>query len=377
VVVGAQFEDSSSTGVNSAPDELASGSGAAYVFGIGELLESLGKTGYSTVGTDLAYGAPGFGAISVAGEVLFESSLLGAGSAGGRNKAMFSTVAGPVDIALQTGSIVSGLAGLPTGAKIATVTHAVHNRSASTGLFQATVTGTGIDATNNRLLFLDNGAFISPLLRSGQPIAELGGAVTTGFTDVLQDEAVSDRIALSYTLKARTGTAPVTTANDSGLLLMSHSGAIDLFNLREGADAFGRGGVFGQFGRAAMAEWKRPVFWKYFTEDAEDPSRPPLPDDDERAKALWGELGLGPKMVPLNGGEGWVGMMELTPAAPVIYTITEVGGQNQFIDPAGRGTTHLTDQVQMHAQNRFKRIDLAPDAVAVSRVSSVTLTYQP
>ena len=252
VVVGAQFEDSSSTGVNSAPDELALGSGAAYVFGIGELLESLGKTGYSTVGTDLAYGAPGFGAISVAGEVLFESSLLGTGSTGGRNMAMFSTVAGPVDIALQTGSIVSGLAGLPTGAKIATVTHAVHNRSASTGLFQATVTGTGIDATNNRLLFLDNGAFISPLLRSGQPIAELGGAVTTGFTDVLQDEAVSDRIALSYTLKARTGTAPVTTANDSGLLLMSHSGAIDLFNLREGADAFGRGGVFGQFGRATM-----------------------------------------------------------------------------------------------------------------------------
>ena len=231
---------------------MASDSGAAYVFGLGELLESLGKTGYSTVGTDLAYGAPSFGAISVAGEVLFESSLLGEGSTGGRNMAMLSTVAGPVDIALQTGSIVSGLVGLPTGAKIATVTHAVHNRSASTGLFQATVIGTGIDATNHRLLFLDNGAFISPLLRTGLPIAELGGAVTTGFTDVLQDEAVSDRIALSYTLKARTGTAPVTTANDSGLLLMSHSGAIDLFNLREGADAFGRGGVFGQFGRAAM-----------------------------------------------------------------------------------------------------------------------------
>ena len=252
VVVGAAGEDSSSTGVNSAPDELASDSGAAYVFDLGELLESLGKTGLSTVGTDLAYGAPSFGAISFAGEILFESSLLGTGSTGGRNMAMLSTVAGPVDIALQTGSIVSGLVGLPTGAKIATVTHAVHNRSASTGLFQATVIGTGIDATNNRLLFLDNGVFISPLLRTGLPIAELGGAVTAGFTDVLQDEAVSDRIALSYTLKARTGTAPVTTANDSGLLLMSHSGAIDLFNLREGADAFGRGGVFGQFGRAAM-----------------------------------------------------------------------------------------------------------------------------
>ena len=132
-----------------------------------------------------------------------------------------------------------------------------------------------------------------------------------------------------------------------------------------------------QFGAAAMADWKRPIFWKYFTEGAEDPARPPLPDDDERGKALWGELGLGPKMIPLNGGEGWVGMMELTPGAPAIYTITEVGGQNQFIDAEKRGTVHLTDQVQMHAQNRFKRIDLAPEAIAAGRESSVTLTYTP
>jgi acyl-homoserine lactone acylase PvdQ len=132
-----------------------------------------------------------------------------------------------------------------------------------------------------------------------------------------------------------------------------------------------------QFGAAPMAEWKRPIFWKYFTEEAEDPARPPLPDDDERGKALWGELGLGPRMIPLNGGEGWVGMMELTPGASAIYTITEVGGQNQFIDPAGRGTVHMTDQVQMHAQNRFKRIDLAPEAIAAARESSVTLTYAP
>ena len=132
-----------------------------------------------------------------------------------------------------------------------------------------------------------------------------------------------------------------------------------------------------QFGAAPMAEWKRPIFWKYFTEEAEDPARPALPDDDERGKALWGELGLGPKMIPLNGGEGWVGMMELTPGASAIYTITEVGGQNQFIDSGKRGTVHLTDQVQMHAQNRFKRIDLAPEAVAAARESSVTLTYAP
>ncbi len=132
-----------------------------------------------------------------------------------------------------------------------------------------------------------------------------------------------------------------------------------------------------KFGQSAMADWKMPIFWKYFTEGAEDPARPPLPDDDERAKTLWGELGLGPKMVPLNGGEGWVGIMELTPGSPAIYTITEVGGQNQFIDPTGRGTAHLTDQVAMHAENRFKRIDLAPQAITAGRQSSFQLTFVP
>ncbi|WP_353226691.1 penicillin acylase family protein [Novosphingobium sp.] len=131
------------------------------------------------------------------------------------------------------------------------------------------------------------------------------------------------------------------------------------------------------FGQSAMADWKTPIFWKYFTDQPDDPARPPLPDDDERGTALWAELGLGPKMVPLNGEEDWVGMMELTPANAAIYTITEVGGQNQFIDPAGHGTAHLTDQVQMHAENRFKRIDLAPAAIAAGRESSTELTYTP
>jgi acyl-homoserine lactone acylase PvdQ len=132
-----------------------------------------------------------------------------------------------------------------------------------------------------------------------------------------------------------------------------------------------------KFGQSPMPEWKMPIFWKYFTEGTEDLARPPLPDDDERSVMLWAELGLGPKMVPLNGGEEWVGMMELTVGAPVIYTITEVGGQNQFIDPAGRGTAHLTDQVAMHAENRFKRIDLESQAISGGRQSSLQLAFVP
>eukprot|EP01037_Dinobryon_pediforme_P004515 gene4515-4560_t len=130
-----------------------------------------------------------------------------------------------------------------------------------------------------------------------------------------------------------------------------------------------------RFAGLPMREWRLPIFWKYFTGQPDDPAHPPLPDDDERSTTLWAELGLGPKMVPLNGGEEWVGMMELIPAHPAIYTITEAGGQNQFIDPAGHGTMHLTDQVQMHAQNRFKRIVLAPSDIAAGHPASQHLRY--
>lgn len=125
-----------------------------------------------------------------------------------------------------------------------------------------------------------------------------------------------------------------------------------------------------------MDAWRTPIFWKYFVNQPDDPGRPSLPDDDERGTATWAKLGLGPKLVPLNGGEEWTGLMELGSSPPVLYSITEVGGQDQFIDPAGRGTIHLTDQVMMHVEGRFKSIRMDPDVIVRDRTSSVMLTYQ-
>jgi len=125
-----------------------------------------------------------------------------------------------------------------------------------------------------------------------------------------------------------------------------------------------------------MDAWRTPIFWKYFTDQPDDPARPSYPDDDERGTTTWARLGLGPKIVPLNGGEEWTGLMELGSSPPVLYSITEAGGEDQFIDPAGRGTAHLTDQVMMHVEGRFKPIEMDPAAILRGRTSSVTLTYQ-
>lgn len=124
----------------------------------------------------------------------------------------------------------------------------------------------------------------------------------------------------------------------------------------------------------SMHQWRLPIYWKYFRNDIMDPDRLPLPDDEERISTTWAELGLGPAMVPLNGGESWVGSMDLGKDR-ALYTVVEVGGQNQFIDAAGNGNPHLTDQVAMHAQNRFKRIDLSREQIERSAISVQIFDY--
>jgi drug/metabolite transporter superfamily protein YnfA len=264
VIVGAWNENSSTTGIDSTPNDTANNAGAAYFFNIGDVLTSLSKSGTSAVGgADLAFGSSGYGALSPDGQSLFESSLTGNASTSGRNRAMFSTVSGTVDIALQNGTVVSGIAGLPFGSKITAVTSPIHNRTSSIGIFQGTVSGSGLNATNNRVLFKDNGAFISPITRTGLPVVALGGAIPSTFREVLQREGGNDQIALNYTLKS--GVASVTPANDSGLLLMSHAGTVTHFAAREGETAFGGGGKFGSFGRAAVTNTGFVSFIAKFT----------------------------------------------------------------------------------------------------------------
>jgi penicillin G amidase len=133
-----------------------------------------------------------------------------------------------------------------------------------------------------------------------------------------------------------------------------------------------------QFAGKDMADWRLPIFWKYF-----DPARktadrpeliPALPSVPviARTSAL---LGLGPVAVKHHGGEEWVGLMELDPGHPVLYSVVEAGGQNLFIDPQGKGNPNLTDQTMMHAENELKRIDMSMGEVEKNAVSSIHLSY--
>ncbi len=123
-----------------------------------------------------------------------------------------------------------------------------------------------------------------------------------------------------------------------------------------------------------MTEWRAPVYWKYFDADRLDPARPSLPGETlfRRTASV---LGLAPAMVRHHGGEGWAGMMELHPNDRAIFSVVEAGGQNLFIDPTGKGNPNLSDQLQMHVNNEFKRIDMSLDTIKRDAVSVTRLKF--
>jgi penicillin amidase len=118
-----------------------------------------------------------------------------------------------------------------------------------------------------------------------------------------------------------------------------------------------------------------PIFWKYLDPARKTADRPALPGDEPTRARTSALLGLGPFVVKHHGGEEWVGLMELTPAHPALYSVVEAGGQNLFVDPSGKGNPNLTDQTAMHAENEFKRIDMSLEEIKRSAVATTELSY--
>jgi hypothetical protein len=223
----------------------------------GDRLRSLAKTSFDAPGAaDIAFATSGTAAVNPLGAALSNSSLTGSGSSSGRNRALFAfSPQSGIDLVLQTGTSLSALgAGLPSNTTASTLFGQLFNRS-NFGLFQATVKGTGISASNNRLILLDNGVNVQLLHRTGTPIPALANASFSSFTEVLQSHDqnfVDDQnlVTIAYKLKPGSG---VTSSNDEGLFLLDPTGVVSPnVAAREGDPAFSGGGTFGSFtGRAA------------------------------------------------------------------------------------------------------------------------------
>ena len=201
--------------------------------------------------TGRAFGA--FGAMSVNGNsgALFETGLSGP-AAGNRGLYIVTDLLGGADLLLQKGADISLLGlGLPANASVTALLNPI-TQQGGRGVFQTTFSGSGVNATNNRLIMADTGAGLTALLRTGSSISVLGGAAASRVVEVVESYD-SDLVVASYNLRAG-GPAAVTTRTDSGLLLFSHNGtALANVAAREGSPAFGGGGTFGPIaGRASV-----------------------------------------------------------------------------------------------------------------------------
>jgi hypothetical protein len=226
---------------------------------------SLAKTSYSAPGsTDITFSTIGLAAINPSDEVIFENRLIGSGSSLGRSRALFAYRGTATDLTLFAGNSF-GL-GLPSGTKFTSFLSPIHNRSTSAALFQATISGPGISTTNNRVILQDTNGSPSVITRTGVPQTSLGNASPSSFVEVLQQEGANDRLAIVYKLKASTTSTPATKSNnDSGLLLMTHAGAVTHSSAREGFASFLAANTiaadtFGQFGRAAILNGNAVAF---------------------------------------------------------------------------------------------------------------------
>src|SRR3546814_1815288 len=76
-------------------------------------------------------------------------------------------------------------------------------------------------------------------------------------------------------------------------------------------------------------------------------------------------------MAPHNGGESWVGLMEIGADRRALYSVVDAGGQNLFIGPDGKGNPDLTDQTMMHETNELKKIDLSRSEEHTSELQSL------
>jgi len=114
-------------------------------------------------------------------------------------------------------------------------------------IFEASYTGVGVNAGNNRSILRDDGSTLLQLVRLGDTPAALGGARLSGFSQIAQSYGASYGQVAAVRLALGTGVSKVTSASDSGLLFVNDAGTV-LGAIREGAVS-PAGDPYGQISR--------------------------------------------------------------------------------------------------------------------------------
>ena len=247
-------------------DTVAFQSGAAYLIRplAGRIpFRTIAKTGDFAPGTLEAdfrnFRTP---ALNPDGEIGFCGNLMGPGTGGNRDKGSWYTLQG----FLEPGEKSRDRLFLWQGVSVRTVLPPIME-DPSAVIMPISLSGPGVNGRNNQLIVRQEAIAIDYLVRTGDAVAELGGAVPQRILESVQTRRSDSQVAVSYRL--RPGTGGVDRNSDTGILVVGSDGSVDDADAREGEqEAFFEYRQF--FNRAATNDSEFMTHGGYVVVNGED-----------------------------------------------------------------------------------------------------------
>ncbi|MCB1210753.1 MAG: hypothetical protein KDK97_15585, partial [Verrucomicrobiales bacterium] len=212
------------------------------------LTKVTGRGDYAPGAPDIKFNKIGDAFMNVAGEISFGSTLSGAGSGGGKDTGIFSTLKAKPLLRLVAKSRV------PLGGAIAGAVNKPLINWPGRSLFYGSLQGTGVSTLNNAAICYDDGNSVGFWLRKGDPFGIGGSPPFKSFFQFVQSRG-ADRVGISYAVKPQPGGA--TAATDTGVLMLG-SGGTD--QAREGEPTVVVGDVHGQFAPRVAGYYDRLIY---------------------------------------------------------------------------------------------------------------------
>lgn len=185
----------------------------------------MAKGDFAPGAVDISYGNIGEVFINDADSVMLTPTLTGAGSNRGRDTAAIADIVTTGNHQLLFKSRQTFAPGVRYGA-----ISRISSNDDDLAIGHATLTGTGISAANNQLLWFKTDVSTGTLLRTGTPVPEFGGAILKKIPEAVTSNVFSQKqLAAFCTLKAGGGTD---ATNDTGLWVTAVGGPSEA--IREG-----------------------------------------------------------------------------------------------------------------------------------------------
>ena len=240
-------------------------SGSAYVFSsvTGPTpLMSVTKVGDAAPGgLDINFRSFSAAYMSVDTNVVFSAGLTGIGSNRGRDTGIWATNQSDTSRFTLSARSRDPIRVPVTPFTLLAPRAPLANQSIAT-LYEASIAGTGVNRTNNHIIVADYGGSTRGIIRTGDPVALLGGAAIGRILEVVQPDGATPHFSVAFNLQR--GVGGTTTADDSGVLVTDVTGP-PIRSFREGSPIPGGGGAeFRQFfGRVSHGGADDVVFPAY------------------------------------------------------------------------------------------------------------------